>query len=115
MLVAIAMILTETIRATDTVARVGGDEFALLFPNTDKSGAEDVLGKLAHCLSQRLNGKDQRVTCSIGAVTFRHPPRDSDEAVSIADHLMYQVKRNGKGAVTYGVFDYATGNVVDLA
>ena len=114
-LVAIAMILTETIRATDTVARVGGDEFALLFPGTDKLGAQDVLGKLSQCLSQRLNTKGHRVTCSVGAVTFPHPPHDGDEAISIADHLMYQVKHRGKGAIAYGVFDHATGKVVELA
>lgn len=48
-----------------------------------------------------------------GAVTFPRPPHDGDEAISIADHLMYQVKYRGKGTIAYGVFDYATGKVVD--
>ncbi len=89
-------------RRTDRVARLGGDEFALLLPDTDAGGAREVIGKIRPLLRETLDSAGFPVTCSIGAVTFLRPPSSADEAVKAADHLMYQVKSQGKDAVAFG-------------
>ncbi|QQS55272.1 MAG: GGDEF domain-containing protein [Candidatus Competibacteraceae bacterium] len=90
-------------RRTDRVARLGGDEFALLLPDTDAGGAVEVIGKARHLLRESLDAAGFPVTCSVGAVTFQQAPSSADEAVKAADHLMYQVKSQGKDAVAFGV------------
>ncbi|MGB5063890.1 MAG: GGDEF domain-containing protein [Candidatus Competibacter sp.] len=88
-------------RHTDWVARLGGDEFALLLPDTDIEGAREVIGKTRQLLRESLDAAGFPVTCSVGAVTFQQPPSSADEAVKAADHLMYQVKNQGKDAVAF--------------
>ena len=88
-------------RHTDRVARLGGDEFALLLPDTDIEGTREVIGKTRQLLRESLDAAGFPVTCSVGAVTFQQPPSSADEAVKAADHLMYQVKSQGKNAVAF--------------
>jgi diguanylate cyclase (GGDEF)-like protein len=107
-LATIGGVLAEAVRNTDTVARVGGDEFALLFPGTGSAGAADVISKLRQRLAERLTAAGLQATCSIGAVTYLHPPQGAAQALAAADRLMYQVKRSGKNAIAFGVFDGAT-------
>lgn len=114
-LAAVGQVLTEAIRNTDTAARVGGDEFALLFPGTGVAGAADVLSKLTQRLAERLDAIGLPATCSVGAVIFPRAPDRADDAIGAADRLMYQVKRRGKNAIAFGVFDRATGALVELS
>src|SRR5581483_7437468 len=86
--------LTHFTRSSDTVARIGGDEFAILLPATGAAGAQEVLGKLLEALSA-LRAGSTPITCSVGAVTFEQPPEDADEAIRAADGLMYKVKYSG--------------------
>ena len=90
-------------RHTDRVARLGGDEFALLLPDTDAGGAREGIEKVRQLLRESLDFAGFPVTCSVGAVTFSSPPSSTDEAVRAADHLMYQVKSQGKNAAAFGV------------
>ncbi len=95
--------LMRDTRRTDRVARLGGDEFALLLPDTDVEGAGEVIAKVRQLLRESLDVAGLPVTCSVGVVTFPQPPPSADEAVKAADHLMYQVKSQGKNAVAFGV------------
>jgi len=81
-----AAILSDKLRASDVLARIGGDEFAVLLPDTDASGAEQLAG--------RLTGELDRmgVPASIG-VSVRHPRFGLDQAVHEADNAMYATKR----------------------
>lgn len=114
-LATVGRVLLEAIRNTDTVARIGGDEFVLLLPDTATRDAVDVLLKLAQHLPTRLNLIDLPTTMSMGAVTFTRPPDNVHAAIHAADRLMYQVKRRGKGAVAFGVFDNLSGTVVEVS
>jgi len=88
--------LRTTVRATDVIARVGGDEFAILMPETGAEEARAVIERARRELD-RLTVRDGRhVLFSIGLVTFDRPPGSLDELTSAADELMYRAKNGGK-------------------
>ena len=99
----VGQVLRDSVRAADTPARIGGDEFALVLPDTDRSGAEQVISKLRVGLQEALEKGAWPVTCSIGVSTFIDPAISPENAVAAADALMYEVKRRGKGEVAYHV------------
>jgi diguanylate cyclase (GGDEF)-like protein len=104
---AIARVLRSSVREVDTVARIGGDEFALILPDTDGRGAQQAISKLTCELHEALGATDFGVTCSIGVVTFLDSATSPEHAVAAADELMYQVKHKGKGAVAFSVLGEA--------
>jgi len=93
--------IKENIRSTDVVARMGGDEFAVLLPETDFESAKSAVNKI-HSHLMGLSDKLRRgTTFSIGMVTYSKAPSTADEVVKAADRLMYEVKNSGKNAVKY--------------
>lgn len=102
---AIGRLLNHGIRKSDTAARLGGDEFALILPDTDSRGGRRLIEDISRQLEEASRGHGFAVTCSIGAVTFMAPGVSAARAVESADALMYEVKRQGKGAVAYRVLD----------
>lgn len=107
----IGRVLGASVREADTAARVGGDEFALVFPDTDAEGAQQIVSKLTRELRERLAADGGwKVSCSIGVVTFADAAISAKEAVAAADEVMYRVKRSGKAAVEFSVFDRGAGH-----
>ena len=104
-----ASTLTQSIRRTDLLARVGGDEFALLISGADRNAVERVVSKLRNALNKAFVHERSAVTCSIGCVTFRAPLPSAEDAIHAADSLMYEVKNASKNAVIFAVFDHQTG------
>jgi len=94
-----ADILKGGVRATDLVARFGGDEFVLLFPDTGKEAAEVLAEKLKLELLEGFRAKDCGTTPSLGLVTFIRMPKSVDGLVHPADQLMYEAKKNGKNRI----------------
>jgi predicted signal transduction protein with EAL and GGDEF domain len=78
------------------VARMGGDEFAVIFPNTHKGAANKLLAKLLNVLTKNMLRNHWPITFSIGAVTFRTPPESVHEMIQRADEIMYSLKESGK-------------------
>ncbi|HEY3317629.1 MAG TPA: GGDEF domain-containing protein [Coriobacteriia bacterium] len=101
-LAAVATLMSERIRTQDVLGRLGGDEFGLMFPETDLAEAKLVLERIEAEVSSLAKSKGWPVTISIGATAL---PGDSTETCTAqdmlqhADALMYQVKRHGKGRV----------------
>jgi len=97
----IAQTIQSTIRKTDMVARMGGDEFALLLPDTDEDGASHALEKVKNVITQKMCAMNYQVTFSFGVATFVVPQTSTDELLSKADQLMYSAKANGKNEIVY--------------
>ena len=90
-------------RETDMVARFGGDEFALVLPDTGREGAfavgERIRERLAAHHFLAGDGLDVRLTASVGVATLPDVAASADELVQAADEAMYQVKESGKNGV----------------
>jgi diguanylate cyclase (GGDEF)-like protein/PAS domain S-box-containing protein len=94
-----ALGIASCLRESDTVARVGGDEFLVLLPEV--SGAEEaciVADKILTALSLPIDVAGFRVSISssIGVAIFPFHGSDEDDLVKAADEAMYQAKRAGK-------------------
>jgi diguanylate cyclase (GGDEF)-like protein len=107
-LLGVAGTLMRCVRASDVVGRLGGDEFAVLMPETDYIGARIAFTKVHDELMRETTDKGISIGFSIGVAVFISAPPNIDEALKIADHLMYQVKRIGKNHVIYQEQDYKT-------
>jgi diguanylate cyclase (GGDEF)-like protein/PAS domain S-box-containing protein len=98
---AIAALLRQRVRQTDTLARIGGDEFALLLPQTGPAQAELVAAEIVRSLSRELAlvaRQSIRVSSSVGLAMF-DGPGDSD-VLARADAAMYEAKQAGRGGFT---------------
>ncbi len=96
-------VLRRGLRVTDIAARVGGDEFVIMFPDLDRDRAEHAVAKVNAGL-QALCRRAPELGFSIGVVTATHPPQDVELLVRAADSLMYEVKAEGKGRVRFAAF-----------
>ena len=100
-LIALAGLARATARSVDTVARIGGDEFVILMPETDARAAVP-LAKRLHTVCSRAAGSDAvPVTCSVGVVTFECAPTDVEDLLASADALMYEAKAAGGDTVRH--------------
>ena len=96
----VANALKETIRSTDLLCRVGGDEFALLMPSADMVGVEHIAKKINTVLkAQTFNssGKTYAASASIGVAVFPLHGATVNELMANADLAMYQAKELGRG------------------
>jgi diguanylate cyclase (GGDEF)-like protein len=101
---ATAQRLIQCTRSGDTVARFGGDEFAVLLENlTSQEPVIEIAGRIVKALLEPFPflGSDLRVTASIG-VAFATPDDGVEELLRNADVAMYSAKAQGKGR--YAIF-----------
>jgi len=102
-------LVTETIkrniRATDLVARMGGDEFAILLPETTRDSAHAVSRKIRKLLLDSMEENGWPVTFSIGLVTLVDSAASCtvDDLIRMADDLMYSAKEEGKNRIKHGI------------
>ncbi len=100
----VAARLRDSLRKTDIIARVGGDEFAILMPETGADVVQIIMTKLQNNLLTEMRRHKWPITLSIGALTFNKVPDSADEMLNMADQLMYTVKNNGKNDIHYAVY-----------
>ena len=98
---AVAETMLKDLRRTDVVARVGGDEFVVLLPETNEESARVAITKLQNSLLRTMEQNRWDVTFSIGAITFHAFPANADELLQQVDGLMYAVKKNGKNNIRF--------------
>jgi diguanylate cyclase (GGDEF)-like protein len=106
-----AKALKESVREIDLAGRWGGEEFALLLPETDLEGgrelAERVRRKLVRKKFLAPDGERIRVTASFGVAAFPDA-RSQDQLVAASDGALYEAKRTGKNRVALAVSLAAT-------
>jgi diguanylate cyclase (GGDEF)-like protein len=96
--------LSQCVRATDTVARWGGDEFLVILPDmATPESAELVAEKVLEVCSgsYQLDGYDLSVTASIGISVFPLDGNDGTELMRNADAAMYAAKESGRNALRF--------------
>ncbi len=93
----------ETLRETDMVARMGGEEFAILFPETDVQHAFEVAERLREKIeSNELSletGLPIKFTTSIGVITLSKKNVNIDMLLHLADKALYEAKQTGRNKV----------------
>ncbi len=94
----LAKLLQESGRPSDVVARIGGEEFAVILTNTPAQGAFIVAERLRRCIESAVWTK-RRVTVSIGMAEMSEANNDSVSLVESADKALYVAKRNGRNQV----------------
>jgi diguanylate cyclase (GGDEF)-like protein len=101
---AIAEALADEARSTDVVARWGGEEFAILLPNTDRTGAETLVERLrsrVEALAIESDGETLHVTVSLGVAIVETAARsiDAETIFQTADEALYRAKDDGRNRV----------------
>lgn len=104
-LLAVAETLRGSVRDVDTVARIGGDEFAVLFVEAEAGPSAAALENVRRALGLAMRQGGWPITFSVGMVTYAAAPELDSEAVALADELMYEVKRGSKNASLHRVWD----------
>lgn len=91
--------LTATVRGVDTVARIGGDEFLVLLPGEGDEGAATAADRLVEAVGRPylVEGRDIRMSCSIGIAFHPDDALGEIELVKNADEAMYRAKQAGGG------------------
>jgi diguanylate cyclase (GGDEF)-like protein len=99
LLVQVADRVRGCLRISDTAARFGGDEFAVLLQDTTETGAQRVADRVIDAVRApyAIGGREVFVNASIGIALSAPGLNDANELLRSADVAMYEAKRNGKG------------------
>ncbi|MCR4880960.1 MAG: diguanylate cyclase [bacterium] len=99
----IAGILKKSVRASDIVARYGGEEMAIILPNTGLEDAITTANKICHAVAENpfklMGGIECRVTISLGVATYPIHGKVPQDLIEASDKGLYDAKENGRNQV----------------
>jgi len=105
----VAQTLQKTVRRSDIVGRIGGEEFSVFLPNTQLHGAQQLAETLRVAIESihiEVNGVRLKITASIGVAAKRFDQETMQAIQQHADQAMYEAKRGGRNRVsTFGSDD----------
>lgn len=105
-LVAAARAMRQSTRKFDVICRTGGDEFAIIMPNTRLLDGQHICERINGSIVQSVDGAPVRVRLSVGVASYPYHAREAELLYKLADDAMYWAKYHGKNQVT--IFDYET-------
>lgn len=100
-----AHIVRSSIREEDIPGRIGGDEFVILFSETDEKQVQKALNNIVQNLHENLPLDKWKISFSIGVITFHTVPDTIDALIKKSDELMYKAKKDGKNRIYSNVYD----------
>ena len=99
-LAAVGVAAAGVLRTSDFVGRLGGEEFAAVFPSTDRAGALAAAEKLRAAVAAiAVPGVDRRVTASFGVAVMPDDAGEPDLLLRVADRALYAAKNAGRNRV----------------
>ena len=96
----LADILRENSRGADAIARMGGDEFAILMPNTQHEDCQARCQQLVELIKNRMAEAGFGIGASVGGSTYENSQKSTSAVLQDADKAMYAAKAKGKGSST---------------
>jgi len=97
-----ARVLSETVRREDTLARIGGEEFCVILPDTKLKGARTMAENMRQRIeaaSFNVDGPEVRITISLGATEVRADDEKFEATLERADQALYAAKNGGRNRV----------------
>jgi two-component system cell cycle response regulator len=98
----VAGLLQKQARETDIVARYGGEEMALILPETEATGAQAIAERIRRATAAVTHPSEQgaiQVTVSIGLATWPGPGESAEAILEAADKALYRAKQGGRNRV----------------
>ncbi len=97
-LVSVAEASTNSIRPSDFVCRWGGEEFLIIFPNTEIDDAVSIVERVRQALYRIDTGVEKQISASFGVAKIRKG-EDYHQLIGRADSALYSAKANGRNRV----------------
>ena len=98
--------IMDVVRSADVACRIGGEEFAVVLPESTRTDAEQLYARLQASLATRVRSNVGELTVSAGAAELR-PDEDATSLFQRADDALYRAKAAGKARVTAATDDRA--------
>ena len=100
----ISRILVKNLREIDIISRYGGEEFAIILPETDKENASKLALRLQKSVEEHAFDREEtqpggKMTISVGVANYPIDSRDPRSIIAEADKALYQAKRLGKNRI----------------
>src|SRR4051794_29663551 len=102
--------IATTARESDAAARIGGEEFAILLPDTDEQGAYLAAERLRAAVQKACASLPNELTISVGVATFPQHGREGDSLMRAADAAVYMAKQLGRDRTV--LFDPETASAL---
>ena len=99
----VAQVLRGLVRDADIAGRYGGEEFAVLLPDTDKEGGAILAERLRQAVEAEVVEHESgpiRFTISLGVADLGYPSTEHQQLIEWADQALYASKRAGRNRVT---------------
>jgi diguanylate cyclase len=96
---AVGRLLAATIRASDFVARFGGEEFLLVLPDTDRQGCVQVAEKVRRAIERTELVQTGPITASLGVACLPDDAVEPEQLLRQADRALYMAKAQGRNRV----------------
>ncbi len=107
----VANALSDAVRDSDIVGRLGGEEFAVILPDSRLEDATQTCERLRQSIENTTvstdEGKPLSVTASLGLVEYTKSDQTADTLLNLADEALYESKQNGRNRLTVASGDQA--------